>query len=138
MSINVSNALQAGFLVGIYHFAHPENRPTTNGAVQEADHFMTYAGSAIGPGRLRPVLDIEVTITNLTDWVLAFIQEVENNRGVGAAPIIYCLSGGIFDSRVSTNTLWIASPTANDPVTYNSVPTGSFANWGFWQYGLGS
>src|SRR5438445_8835763 len=37
MSNNVARATAAGLLAGVYHYAHPENRPTTNGAVQEAD-----------------------------------------------------------------------------------------------------
>ena len=59
MATNVANAAQAGLLVGVYHFAHPENLTAMNGAVQEADHLLSDAGDAIGPGKLRPVLDIE-------------------------------------------------------------------------------
>src|SRR5262245_5540325 len=59
MSTNVARADSAGIYNGVYHFAHPENRPTPSGAVQEADHFVSFAGSAIGPGHLRPVLDLE-------------------------------------------------------------------------------
>jgi GH25 family lysozyme M1 (1,4-beta-N-acetylmuramidase) len=140
MAVNVSNAMQAGLLAGVYHFAHPENRPTTNGAVQEADHLLSFAGSAIGPGMLRPVLDMEETSTNLppaamTDWVLAFMQEIVNNRGAGAQPIVYCLSGYAatqFDSRLATNTAWISTGSGN-PQTDNP-PTGVFTNWAFWQY----
>ena len=32
MANNVARATAAGLLVGVYHFARPENRPTTNGA----------------------------------------------------------------------------------------------------------
>src|SRR5512140_724608 len=50
MANNVTRATAAGLCAGVYHFAHPENRPTPNGALQEADHFLAYAGNAIGPG----------------------------------------------------------------------------------------
>src|SRR5262249_40579313 len=40
MSNNVARATAAGLLAGVYHFAHPENRPTPLGAVQEADHLL--------------------------------------------------------------------------------------------------
>lgn len=119
----------------------PNNLPTTNGAVQEADHLLSYAGSAIGPGALRPVLDMEETSASLppsamTDWVLAFLQEVANNRGLGATPIIYCESSYAatqFDSRLAGNTLWVLA-SGGDPLTNNPSSTGVFTNWAFWQY----
>jgi GH25 family lysozyme M1 (1,4-beta-N-acetylmuramidase)/N-acetylneuraminic acid mutarotase len=150
MATNVANATQAGLLAGVYHFAHPENRPTTNGAVQEADHLLSYAGSAIGPGRLRPVLDIEtgngtLTPSEMSDWVLAFSQEVVSNRGAGATPIVYCTqpyANNNFDTRVAGNALWLQASGGGDP-TYSSPPsngftnaTGVFTNWAFWQYNI--
>ena len=93
MANNMTRATAAGLRAGVYHFAHPENRPTPAGAVQEADHFLTYAGNFIGPGYLRPVLDLEFAAANLsttalTDWVIAFADELVAHRGPGAAPII--------------------------------------------------
>ncbi|HVM49064.1 MAG TPA: kelch repeat-containing protein, partial [Candidatus Acidoferrum sp.] len=145
MAANMAGAQGAGLLAGVYHFAHPENRPTTNGAVQEADHFLNYAGSFIGPGRLRPVLDMEETSSNLppatmTDWVLAFLQEVASNRGAGATPIIYCTSGYAatqFDSRLAGNALWV-SAGGGSPTNGSPSSTGVFTNWAFWQYDVGS
>jgi GH25 family lysozyme M1 (1,4-beta-N-acetylmuramidase) len=149
MSVNVSNATAAGLLAGVYHYAHPENRPTTNGAVMEADHLLSYAGSLIGAGYLRPVLDIEtgygtLTASQMTDWVLAFSQEIVNNRGAAAEPIVYCTqfyANEEFDSRLASNTLWVEA-TGGDP-TYTGPPTngfpsatGAFTNWAFWQYNL--
>ena len=49
MSNNVDRAAAAGLLAGVYHFAIPENWPTTNGAILEASNMVVYAGSAIGP-----------------------------------------------------------------------------------------
>lgn len=80
MSNNVTRATAAGLLGGVYHFAHPENRPTPAGAVLEASNFVVYAGTAIGSGRLRPVIDLErganLTTTELTDWVIAFCEQI--------------------------------------------------------------
>jgi GH25 family lysozyme M1 (1,4-beta-N-acetylmuramidase)/N-acetylneuraminic acid mutarotase len=150
MTTNVASARQAGLLVGVYHFAHPENRPTTNGAVQEADHMLSYTGSAIGPGMLRPVLDIEtgygtLTPTQMSDWVLAFSQEIVNHRGAGAAPIVYCVqfyANNAFDTRLAGNALWLEAANGGDP-TFTDPPangfasaTGIFTNWAFWQYNI--
>jgi GH25 family lysozyme M1 (1,4-beta-N-acetylmuramidase) len=150
MATNVARATQAGLLVSVYHFAHPESRPTTNGAVQEATNFLTYAGGAIGPGMLRPVLDIEtgagvLSATQMTDWVLAFSQEVVSSRGAGAAPIIYCLQSYAntnFDSRLAGNALWINAAGGGNPAFSNPPAngflsaTGVFTNWAFWQYNI--
>src|SRR5262249_713294 len=141
MATNVSRATTAGILNGVYHFAHAENRPTTAGAVQEADHFLTFAGSAIGPDKLRPVIDVEgnnanLSDTALTDWVIAFINEVVAARGPAAEPIIYTTSSfttAHFDSRMSNYDLWIRSNFA-DPQTGNPTGLGNFGNWLFWQY----
>src|SRR5690348_12965408 len=78
---NVARAKTAGVLAGVYHFARPDNRPTVTGAVQEADQFVNVAGSAMNPGNLRPAIDVQrgagiLTPDGLTDWVLAFANEV--------------------------------------------------------------
>jgi GH25 family lysozyme M1 (1,4-beta-N-acetylmuramidase) len=148
MATNVARATAAGLLAGVYHFAHPENRPTTNGAVQEADHFLDYAGSAIGPGYLRPVLDLEsgstLSTSALTDWVIAFRNRIVEQRGAGAAPIVYTsrsYAKNELDTRLAAYDLWLAYPTnvdvtVTDPPPTTSYPkaTGVFNNWSFWQY----
>lgn len=146
MATNMIRAVNAGLRAGVYHYAHPENRPTTNGAVQEADHLLTYAGNFIGPGYLRPVLDLEgsaavLTATQLSDWVIAFQNEIVAQRGLGAAPIIYCsqfFATNELDSRMAGLDLWVRyvgglNPTNDQP----PATTGSFTNWAFWQYDAG-
>jgi lysozyme len=145
MATNVSRASTAGILNGVYHFAHAENRPTTAGAVQEADHFLSFAGSAIGPGELRPVIDVEgnnqnLSASALTDWVIAFINEVVSQRGPAAEPIIYTTSffaTSRFDSRIANYDLWIRS-NFGDPQMGNPTGLGNFNNWLLWQYNEGS
>ena len=149
MSNNVGRAMAAGLLAGVYHVAHPENRPTTNGAISEAGNFLAWAGSAIGLGRLRPVLDLEfgsgLTTSDLTDWVIAFSNEITNNRGAAAAPIIYTTESfaqNELDSRLANFDLWLAAysggsdPQADDPPPFglSTNALGVFNNWSFWQY----
>jgi lysozyme len=145
MATNVSRATSAGILNGVYHFAHAENRPTPTGAVQEADHLLSFAGAAIGPGKLRPVIDIEaananLTTTGLTDWVIAFINRIIEMRGPAAEPIIYTTSSFTsteFDSRISSYDLWIRS-TFGDPQLGNPTGLGLFPDWLIWQYNVAS
>jgi hypothetical protein len=126
MANNVAGATAEGLLVGVYHYAHPENRPSPSGAVQEADHLLGYAGSAIAPGRLPPVLDLEskaanLTTSALTDWVIAFCDEIIAQRGPTAAPFIYCsqyFANSKLDSRLADYNLWLADPSSSaDPAT---------------------
>ena len=141
---NVQRATTAGILNGVYHFARPDNRPNVAGAVAEADHFVNTAGAAMDPGHLRPVLDLEVksstqTGTTLTDWVVAFNDEVVRLKGAGAEPIIYTGGGfaNLMDSRVAAYDLWLVQQTnPADPTTANpsAANTGSFGDWAFWQY----
>src|SRR5262249_55917284 len=106
------------------------------------------AGSAIGPGHLRPVLDLErgngLGATALTDWVVAFENEVMALRGAAAEPIIYTSStfaNSFLDSRVSNYDLWLlfqSSPANPDTDIPPAGATGNFGNWAFWQYTVGS
>ncbi|MEO7299469.1 MAG: glycoside hydrolase family 25 protein [Verrucomicrobiota bacterium] len=149
MSNNVVRASAAGLLVGVYHYPHPENRTNTAGAILEADHFISYAGNAIGPGRLRPVLDVEgsaanLSKTGLTDWIIAFSDRIISRKGPGAAPIIYMnrsFARDEVDTRLANYDLWLAYYTNVDvsiaeppPTTSYPDPTGVFNNWSFWQY----
>jgi GH25 family lysozyme M1 (1,4-beta-N-acetylmuramidase) len=117
--------------------------------VQEADHLLSYAGSAIAPGRLPPVLDLEskaakLTTSALTDWVIAFCDEIIAQRGPTAAPIIYCsqyFANSKLDSRLANYNLWLADPsssanpeTDDPPGSTYPKPTGVFNNWCFWQH----
>lgn len=139
---NVANANAAGMLNGVYHFARPDNRPAVSGAIQEADHFMTTAGSAIGPGHLRPVIDLErgnaLSTVALTDWVLAFVNRVVEVKGRAAEPIVYCnlsYAASELDPRVDDLDAWIAYPSnPADPHVGGPAATGQFQDWLIWQY----
>jgi lysozyme len=140
---NVARATAAGILNGVYHFARPDNRPTVAGAIQEADFFVATAGSAMTPGHLRPVIDLErgngLSTSDLTDWVLAFVNEVVAHQGSSAEPIVYTTSSfalGELDSRVANLDLWIRA-NFGDPQTGQPITTGVFNDWAFWQYNVG-
>ena len=149
MTNNLNRSANAGILAGVYHYPHPENRPTTAGAIQEADHFLSYAGLGLVPGRLRPVLDVEGSAANLTtaaltDWVIAFCNRIVEQRGAGARPIIYVNRSFARDelyTRMAPYDLWLAHYTNVDfntaeppPTASYPDPTGVFTNWSFWQY----
>src|SRR3954469_19844187 len=85
---NMQNGTAAGVLMGAYHFAYPQDDSPT----AEAAHFLSAAGGYIGPGYLRPVLDVEqaggttpVGASSLSAWVNAFISYVVANSPYGAA-----------------------------------------------------
>lgn len=138
---NVVRATTAGVFAGVYHFARPDNRPNVAGAIAEAGHFVSTAGNAMNPGHLRPVIDLErgsaMTTADLTDWVLAFVNEVINLKGPGAAPIVYTSMGYAtleLDSRVANLDAWLVDLSAQDPQTGAPFTTGQFNNWTVWQY----
>jgi lysozyme len=140
---NVARATNAGILNGVYHFARPDNRPTTAGAIQEADFFVATAGSAMTAGHLRPVIDLErgngLSTSDLTDWVLTFVNEVVALKGPAAEPIVYTTSSfavGELDSRVANLDLWIRA-NFGDPQTGQPSTTGVFNDWTIWQYNVG-
>ncbi|MGI8965323.1 MAG: GH25 family lysozyme, partial [Limisphaerales bacterium] len=80
----------------------------------------------------------------LTDWVIAFSDRIIAQRGVAAAPIIYCnrsFARDELDTRLANYDLWLAYLTNVDwsiaeppPTTTYPKPTGVFNNWCFWQY----
>jgi len=120
-----------------YHFASPDK--TVNDAVLEADNFVDTAG--LGPGNLRPVLDLEKTgglgVRRLTTWVKSWLAQVEARLGV--KPIIYASPSFWHDkmgnSRWFANhgyALWVAHWHAAAP----RIPARNWAGhgWMIWQY----
>ena len=143
---NVQRAQSAGLLAGVYHFARPDNRPNVTGARAEADHFVATAGAAMNAGNLRPVIDVErigatQTAADLTDWVLAFADEVVQLKGAAAEPIVYCstfFAANDFDNRIASLDLWVRSVNGQDPQTGQPSTVGHFSDWMFWQYNVGA
>ena len=85
-----------------------------------------------------------LTTAALTDWVIAFCDEIVAQRGPNALPIIYSNSYFVhdkLDSRLADYDLWLqaigtaANPATDNPpgVGYPSA-SGVFNSWSFWQY----
>lgn len=138
---NMSRATNAGLLAGAYHFARPD---LNSSAVEEANWFVSVAGTYMTYPNLRPVLDLEVAGVSttagkafLSNWVNDFMNRVVALKGASAEPIIYVNSNyasNYLNSTVASRTLWIANwPSSPNPQT-GSPATGVFSNWAFWQY----
>ena len=143
---NMDAALNAGVLVAPYHFV----RPDLNQGVEEARKEAAFFVSFIRPyyeenALLPPAIDVEnspnvdnyctggllgcYTKTTLTDWLLAFAEEVELLLGV--QPIFYMNQNftlNYVDSRLaSTYKLWISRYAIARPVPSH------WNQWLFWQ-----
>jgi len=135
---NKEGAAASGLAFTAYHFARPDATP--GDAIAEADHFVQTA--QLGPGNLRPVLDVERTggldPAALTAWVLQWLGEVTARLGV--KPMVYTSPNGwktrfgdttaIVDAGYSV--LWVAHWNVASP----TVPAGNWGGygWTFWQY----
>jgi len=137
--LNMINGVNAGVVMGAYHFARPDN----NAATDEANHFVSVAGDYIGNGFLPPVLDLEdpnsythldqlYTPTQLTNWVQTWMNRVEELSGV--RPIIYLSShyANFLQASLNTYGLWIAKPGTSPTSPPNDI--GNWNDWDFKQY----
>ncbi len=137
---NMTNGQAAGVVMGAYHFARPDN----NSATDEANHFLSVAGSYIGDGFLPPVLDLEdppnvnlqnlYTSSELTAWVQEWIDVVVQNTGV--EPIIYTNGNyaNYLQSSLNSYGLWIADPDGDPSDPPSSSTLGNWNDWKFKQY----
>src|SRR5215475_13786364 len=139
---NMNRGTAAGVYMGAYHYA----RPDLNSATTDAAHFVAVAGSYLGSGYLRPMLDIEaqsftLSTAALSTWINDFCTYVTNHYP-NADPLIYIGASGAaneVNSSVNIHGLDVAQWGSNsvDP----AVPTGNpgtgvwNGNWAFWQYG---
>ncbi len=136
---NMTNGMNAGVVMGAYHFARPDN----NTAIQDADNFLATAGNYIGSGFLPPVLDLEdpnssthldqlFTSSQLTAWVQTWLDRVENQTGV--KPILYLSSHYAYylGTSLTSYGLWIAKPGTSPTAPPNN--TGNWNDWLFKQY----
>src|SRR5262245_61758753 len=73
---NMSRGTTAGLLMGSYNYIQAD----LNTAVDEANHYLAYAGMYMKPGYLLPVFDLEgagsasLSQAALTTWSLAYIN----------------------------------------------------------------
>ncbi|MDG2154017.1 MAG: glycoside hydrolase family 25 protein [Crocinitomicaceae bacterium] len=138
---NMTNGLNAGVVMGAYHFARPDN----NLATEDASNFLSSAGAYIGAGFLPPVLDLENPYSNgqsivltdlftsneLSSWVMEWMNTVETQTGI--TPIIYVNGNyaNYLNSGVINYGLWFAQP---DEALTPPVNIGVWDDWLFKQY----
>ncbi len=134
---NKERAEANGVAFTAYHFASPDK--TADDAILEADNFVDTAN--LGPGNLRPVLDLEkyggLGTRKLRKWVKAWLARVEARLGV--KPIIYT-SPSFWHDRMG-NSRWFADHgyalwIAHWHVATPRVPAKNWGGqgWAIWQY----
>jgi lysozyme len=143
---NVAKARAKSVRVGPYHrmFANGETlAEAVADATAEADLFisMVEQGGGVGPGDLRPALDVEtpfggLNATELRAWIGTWTERVD--AALGAKPVIYTnnsswqATGNTTDFAVAGHPLWVAHWGVPAPL----VPAGSWAgnSWSVWQF----
>ena len=160
-TINETNAVTAGVLIGAYHHGRFDLNTGTLGASDEANYFWGVASNYItGAGSyLMPMVDLEnivisgtsydpghfgYTKTTFSQWANAWCQTLSNSAaavGVTIKPVIYCSSSFAttwFDSTVAQWTPWIAEwhSTNPKPLPQSDAPasTSPWSTWTVWQY----
>ena len=132
---DVSSAEAANMPIGVYHFAYP----ASSTADAEADYFYSVAGSAMKPGNLPPMLDLEETgddgSSSESAWAIEFCNRLKADSGV--APIVYTytsFASSYLDSSVAQLPLWMANYDGN--TTSETVPSTPWSSsaWKIHQY----
>ena len=134
-----NGSAQAGLIRGAYHFA----RPSTSGAIDQANYFVDHGGNWTDDGKTLPgALDIEYNPSGSTcyglsqsamvDWISAFRNQYHTRTGI--YPTIYSTTDwwinctGNYSGFGDTSPLWIAN--------YGSQPTplpNGWAGYTVWQ-----
>jgi GH25 family lysozyme M1 (1,4-beta-N-acetylmuramidase) len=137
---NALNGVAAGVYMGAYHFAHPDVNSTNSGAIAEANHFLSVAGSDIISCELPPVLDYEVSNSLSGSQAAAWIQNWMNTvkAATGITPILYTdgsIANSLGNALVSYCKLWIADPDGSITAAPSTTYLGSwYPTWTFKQY----
>jgi GH25 family lysozyme M1 (1,4-beta-N-acetylmuramidase) len=137
---NAVNGVAAGVYMGAYHFAHPDDNPTNADAIDEANYFLSVAGSYIVSCELPPVLDYEVstslTSAEQTAWIQNWMNTVKTATGI--TPILYTdgsIASSLGSSLASYCDLWIATDDGASTDIPPSSDLGAWnPNWSFNQY----
>lgn len=149
--INITNARNAGVLIGAYHYARPDNNLGVAGAAREATNYWNSVSNYVNNSGayLMPVLDIEApgvssptySKATLSEWVNAWCANVTNRAfeiGVVVRPVVYTFvsyANTWIDSSVTQWPLRMAQWPANpDPQTGSPSGTAPWSTWNVWQY----
>ncbi|WP_131787672.1 GH25 family lysozyme [Protofrankia symbiont of Coriaria ruscifolia] len=131
-----TRAVQAGLVVGAYHYARPVLPIAT--ATEQADRFLTVTGLTRSNGHIAPILDLEahggLSADQLTTWTRAFMEEIETKTG--RTPILYTYRSFWSDTMKNTTSfsrypLWFA--IYNGGSSPGPLP-GGWQKWAMWQF----
>lgn len=121
-----AGAKEAGRLLGLYHFARPDN----NGPLEEADWFLACCDSVGGIGEAVLVLDWEREPMDDVAWVTAFVGRVWDKARVRT--MVYMSESATKRANWSTvgevSPLWVAKYSQTEPSV--KWPGG----WTAWQW----
>lgn len=136
---NIEEGIQAGVIMGAYHFARPDN----NTAIEDATNYLNQANICIGSNFLPPALDLEnpnsttditalFTSSELSSWAQQWCEKVEMETGI--RPIIYTNSyiANYLESEINQYGLWIAKPGTPPNNPPNNL--GIWNDWNIKQY----
>lgn len=128
---HMTKALKAKKLVGVYHFARPDNGNT---AEDEAANFVRAVEPYLGTAILA--LDYETKAWNHGEaWALAFLREVY--RLTGVRPVIYCnASKEVVCPTIAAENfgLWHVQWGKNDGTAPLMKQLVNWNVWALWQF----
>lgn len=126
MKVHADRVLQAGKLLGFYHYAYPD---TGNTGAAEARSMI----AAVKPylGKCILALDWEGdAVSYPASWVLEFMETIQKETGV--TPFFYSFAGELSNSKYSgvavKYPLWVAHWGVDSP------SIGVWSKWTLWQY----
>lgn len=130
------NGVNAGMKMGAYHFARLDLNPTTTGAVNEANYFLSVAQPYIISCQLMPSLDIEgsyiqsnFTPAQLTAWIQTWMNTVQNATGIKPVLYISPSNAAYVQSSLNTYPLWVDYVDGS-----STVPPPNIGVWNYWSF----
>lgn len=134
-----ANGVSAGMKMGAYHFWRGDLNPTTTGATNEANWFLSIAQPDIVACQLLPALDIEgsyiqsnFTSAQLTAWIQTWMNVVQTATGVKPVLYISPTNSGYVQSSLNTYPLWVDYVDGSSTTPPPNI--GVWNNWSFKQY----
>lgn len=133
------NGVNAGIKMGAYHFARADLNPSNQGAINEANYFLSVAQPYIVTCQMPPSLDLEgsylttnFTSAQLTAWVQNWMTTVQNATGI--APVLYCNpnTAAFLQGSLTPYPLWLDYVSGSS--TTPPPNTGVWPTWTFNQY----
>ena len=147
----IYNGTVTHFLIGAYHFDHPDLQSSGMTPAQDAGYFLDAAGPYMTAGHVLPILDQEVTAMgglNDSQYAQQFSDIIYAAKGI--RPLFYSNESHaalLSASAAATMAgLWIGRPTFTDADAQTGNPDEAVANpyggfgsyasqpWNAWQY----